>query len=119
MLRCMSPWRKMIEHEIQAWPAVLEPAQTTGADSDAMLVRNIYIDGRRTSIRIERIFWQALLVIAAQEEASVNEIATEIAAGNAGGLNFTSALRCFVLDYWFRRSAPGWRRSQVDEDGRA
>lgn len=105
----------MIEHKAQTRPDDLKPVPLKGVRG-AMLVRNICIDGRRTSIRVEPIFWQGLQAIAAQEGVSIHDIATEIAAGKAGRQNFTSALRCFVLDYWFRRSAPGWRRFQLSED---
>lgn len=62
------------------------------------VLKNIRIDGRRTSVRMERPFWQALEDISEQEGRSIDEICAEVAA-EKNGSSLTSAIRVFVLDY--------------------
>jgi predicted DNA-binding ribbon-helix-helix protein len=64
--------------------------------------RNLRIDGRRTSMRLEDVYWSALEEIAAATRIDVTRLVERIAAGDARG-NRSSAIRVYVLA-WFRRA---------------
>jgi len=66
--------------------------------------RNLVVDGRRTSMRLEDTMWDALLEIATRESLCVGDLCTSISRVNAGTLNLTSAVRTFIAAY-FRESA--------------
>ena len=58
--------------------------------------RNITVNGRRTSIRLETPFWDALQSVAKQRNQTVNDLVSQIAAATESG-SLTSAVRVFVL----------------------
>lgn len=63
--------------------------------------RNLRLEGRRTSVRLEDPFWDALNEIAVRSGRPTEAICAAIAAARHRG-NLSSAIRVFVLD-WFRR----------------
>lgn len=65
-------------------------------------LRNVRVDGRRTSLRLEAPMWDALEEVALREDLSLDELVTRVADG--GGGNLSSALRTFLLGY-FRAAA--------------
>jgi predicted DNA-binding ribbon-helix-helix protein len=65
--------------------------------------RNVRIDGRRTSMRLEAQFWEALTEIAQTLDMSVEALCARIAASEHRG-NLSSAIRVFVLA-WSRKKA--------------
>lgn len=64
--------------------------------------RNLRIDGRRTSMRLENAYWTALEEIAATKGIDPAQLVERIAAADTRG-NRTSAIRVYVLA-WFRRA---------------
>lgn len=66
--------------------------------------RNIIVDGRRTSVRLEPAMWEALKDIAAWEQKSANEIISTIARRRMHSGSLTSAIRIFVMAYFRARS---------------
>ncbi len=87
-----------------------------------LILRNVRVDGRRTSVRLEREMWDALQEICAREDWTVDEICGQV-AGTNGEKGLTSGLRVFIVSY-FRgngRTAGaaaegerpyGWRRNE-------
>ncbi len=65
--------------------------------------RNIVIDGRRTSVRLEPQMWDALNEIARREGRTVHEICTEVDADRVQS-TFSASLRVYILSY-FRSAA--------------
>lgn len=61
--------------------------------------RSVRIGGRRTSMRLESQFWDALRDVAAREHADVGEICTRIAK-RARHANLSSAVRVAMMDYY-------------------
>ena len=84
---------------------VLDCARQTFAHTpiDGLVPRNVYVEGRRTSMRLEPPMWDALSEIAAANNCSVSDIcaAVEIARPETSGLS--SALRVFVMEYFRQR----------------
>jgi predicted DNA-binding ribbon-helix-helix protein len=74
----------------------------TRADSSAgprptdLSKHSLVIAGHRTSISLERAFWEALQAIARQREVSIASLVATIDAAR-GEANLSSALRVFVL----------------------
>lgn len=62
-------------------------------------MRNVRVAGRRTSVRLEQGFWEALDEIARREKTSVNEICGK-ASDHRNGLGLTAALRLYTLIYF-------------------
>lgn len=58
--------------------------------------RSVVVDGHRTSVSLEPIFWEQLREIACQRKMSVNELVTLIDQQRNGSLS--SAIRVFVLE---------------------
>ncbi|HXP95115.1 MAG TPA: ribbon-helix-helix domain-containing protein [Telmatospirillum sp.] len=65
--------------------------------------RNVTIEGRRTSMKLEPGMWDALDEICRREGTVIHEICTKIAKDHQG-YNLTSATRAFILAY-FRAAA--------------
>ncbi|HTP82461.1 MAG TPA: ribbon-helix-helix domain-containing protein [Alphaproteobacteria bacterium] len=61
--------------------------------------RSVRIGGRRTSMRLETQFWEALRDVAEREHADVGEICTRIAKRSRNA-NLSSAVRVAMVDYY-------------------
>lgn len=69
-----------------------------------MRVKNVKINGHRTSIRLEPSLWEAVEEICAREGMSLDGLCSRVAADRPGG-NYTSNLRCWIVDYYRGSSA--------------
>ncbi len=77
-------------------------AQAGPADDPATLEKHsVLLRGHRTSISLERIFWQGLMAAAAEERLTVNALVARIDEARTG--NLSSAIRVFLME---RRSSP-------------
>ena len=65
--------------------------------------RSVTIAGHRTSISLERPFWDALKELACSEKTSVNDLVRRIDASR-GGKGHSAAVRLYVLDGMRKRS---------------
>jgi len=65
--------------------------------------RSVVVAGHRTSVSLERAFWDALRVIAARRKTTINQLVSEIDAARSG--NLSSAIRVFVLRSVMERGA--------------
>ena len=61
--------------------------------------RNVTINGRRTSLRLEEEFWDGLSDISEREGLSVHELCTLIDRHRHGSSR-TSAVRAFIVTYF-------------------
>ncbi|MFN4354844.1 ribbon-helix-helix domain-containing protein [Parvibaculum sp.] len=59
--------------------------------------RSVTIAGHRTSISLERPFWNALKELACSEKTSVNELVRRIDVARDGKGSLSSAIRVHVL----------------------
>jgi predicted DNA-binding ribbon-helix-helix protein len=67
--------------------------------ASTLVSKNIRIAGRRTSVRLEREMWDALMDIGRRENAGLNQLCTRVAAERPDG-GFTSNLRVFIINYF-------------------
>mgnify|MGYP000347199669 CR=1 FL=1 len=68
-----------------------------------LVSRNVIVNGRRTSLRLEPEMWEALDEIAQREAQSINDIVAFVDS-QRGPATLTSDVRVFVLRY-FRSAA--------------
>jgi predicted DNA-binding ribbon-helix-helix protein len=61
--------------------------------------RSVRIGGRRTSMRLETQFWDALRDVAAREHSDIGEVCTRIAK-RARNTNLSSAIRVAMMAYY-------------------
>ena len=85
------------------------PARMTGAGKDQIVaglsLRNLAVHGRRTSVRLEPVLWDALRDIARRREMTIHELATEIATHRTAG-NLTAAIRVYIVEYYRAAANP-------------
>jgi predicted DNA-binding ribbon-helix-helix protein len=76
---------------------VIERAgRSDGARPTDLSKHSLVIAGHRTSISLERAFWEALQAIARQRHVSIASVIASV-DGERGDANLSSALRVFVL----------------------
>jgi predicted DNA-binding ribbon-helix-helix protein len=84
----------------------------------AVVKRSIKLDGRKTSISLEDVFWNELKEIAHFQDLSVSSLVTAIAARTEGN-NLSSAIRVFVVEHLQnkdKRASPPHTVSAVSSD---
>jgi predicted DNA-binding ribbon-helix-helix protein len=69
-----------------------------------VLKRSIIIDGHKTSVSLEDVFWNALRDIAHERDETLSKLVASIDA-NRKASNLSSALRIFVLKFYMDQSA--------------
>jgi predicted DNA-binding ribbon-helix-helix protein len=62
-------------------------------------LRNLVVDGRRTSVKLEPLLWDALRDIARRREMTVHKLATEIAMQRTLS-NLTAAIRVYIVGFY-------------------
>jgi predicted DNA-binding ribbon-helix-helix protein len=67
--------------------------------ASSLVIRNIVVAGRRTSVRLEPVMWEALLEIARQQETNVNQLVTEIDR-QRNSSSLTAAIRVYIVDFY-------------------
>jgi predicted DNA-binding ribbon-helix-helix protein len=84
-----------------------------------LVIRNIVVAGRRTSVRLEPAMWEALREIARRRRLSLHMLVTEIARDRRAS-SLTAAIRVYIVDFYRTAAAagsspthaetlPGWR----------
>ncbi len=74
----------------------------------SLINRNIVVDRRRTSIRLETEMWNDLADICKREGKTMHELCTLVNAVKPAGRSLTSAIRVFLISYY---------RAAATEDG--
>lgn len=70
------------------------------AQKTALISRNITVNGKRTSIRLEAQMWVTLKEIAEREKCSVHDICTVIQNRKSDNITLTAAIRVFLMLYF-------------------
>lgn len=76
------------------------------------LKRSIVLNGHKTSVSLEKEFWNGLREIAALQNIKLTTLAQQIDQGRNGG-NLSSAIRVFVFNQLRAASPPS---SLIDEE---
>lgn len=82
---------------------LLERAALVRQD-DEMVMRNLRVDGRRTTVRLEPAYWEALDHVCAEEQVSRDRLCDMVFEA-AGRRRLTANLRLFLMNYF--RARPG------------
>ena len=88
-------------HVIGSQIEIRDQSGRRGKES-AVLVRSLYINGRKTNVSLEDGFWEALEEIAAAQDVTVSRLISTIANGEKHQ-NRSSMIRQFVLSYYSGR----------------
>ncbi len=64
----------------------------------SLVMHNIVVDGRRTTVRLEPVIWDALLDIARDQEVTVHALVSAINRGRTAS-SLSSAIRAHVVVY--------------------
>jgi len=67
--------------------------------------RSLTLNGHRTSVSLEDVFWEAFREIAARRRLGINALASEIDA-QRGDIGLASAIRVFVVQDLVSRKVP-------------
>ena len=66
----------------------------------ALISRNITINGKRTSVRLEGQMWVALKEIAIREKCTIHDICSVISFQKSTNITLTAAIRIFIMLYY-------------------
>lgn len=70
-------------------------------DVDGQLIsHNVWVQGHRTSVRLEAVMWQALHEIAAREEITIHQLITLISDKQGINSSLTATIRAFLVAYF-------------------
>lgn len=68
--------------------------------SSTLVIRNVVVLGKRTSLRMEPEMWDALADVAAREGHNVHDICTRIVERKPPAASLTAAIRVFLVNYY-------------------
>lgn len=68
--------------------------------SSTLVIRNVVVLGKRTSLRMEPEMWDALSDVAAREGYNVHDICTCIVERKPAAASLTAAIRVFLVNYY-------------------
>lgn len=68
--------------------------------ASSLLSRNITVEGRRTSIRLEPEMWSALKEISVRERCTIHDICTLVSLRKNKNTSLTAAIRVFLMLYF-------------------
>lgn len=71
-----------------------------------LISHNVWVNGHRTSLRLEAVMWLALRTVADREGFKLHELVTLISRKQHGNASLTATVRAFLLAYFFH-IAPG------------
>ena len=78
--------------------AVYEPHDL---EIDGQLIsHNVWVDGHRTSVRLEAVMWQALHEIADREGFSIHQVITIVSRRQHQNASLTATIRAFLVAYY-------------------
>jgi predicted DNA-binding ribbon-helix-helix protein len=85
------------------------PIRLTASNEDqerrsALVMRNVSVNGFRTSIRLEAQLWESMTEMCRREFCTPHDVCSYVAERKPPHSSLTSSLRVFILDY-FRTSA--------------
>ena len=70
----------------------------------SLICKNVVIQGRRTSVRLDPVMWDGLAEICQRQAASLHTICSAIAEHKAPHMSMSTAIRVFIVSY-FREAA--------------
>lgn len=65
-----------------------------------LISHNVWVDGHRTSVRLEAVMWQALHEIADREMLSIHQVISIVARRQHQNASLTATIRAFLVAYF-------------------
>ena len=65
-----------------------------------LISHNVWVDGHRTSLRLEAVMWKALRMIGEREDKDLHELVTLISYRQHPDSSLTATVRAFLLAYF-------------------
>ncbi|MDP6389349.1 MAG: ribbon-helix-helix domain-containing protein [Alphaproteobacteria bacterium] len=91
----------------------IRDSKASASNKSALVSRIVWIGERRTSIRLEPAFWDALEEVCAREGMTTHEVCTMVAA-RIGHYRLTGVIRVFLLSYgWSGECKPALKSVPV------
>jgi predicted DNA-binding ribbon-helix-helix protein len=88
-------------------PSTLRRQRPPSRDYDrapsSLVIRNVIVAGRRTSVRLEPMMWDALHDIARRMGVPIHDVVTQIDHHRTAS-SLTAAIRVYIVDF-YRRAA--------------
>jgi predicted DNA-binding ribbon-helix-helix protein len=78
--------------------------------SSSLVIHNVVVAGRRTSVRLEPVMWEALQEIVRQQETNINQLVTEIDR-RRNSSSLTAAIRVYIADFYRSAAAAQGERA--------
>lgn len=69
-------------------------------EKSSLISHNIMIDGRRTSVRLEKEMWMAIKEIARNEKCTIHDLCTAVSQRKKAETSLTAAIRVFIMAYF-------------------
>jgi predicted DNA-binding ribbon-helix-helix protein len=69
-------------------------------EKTTLISHNIMVDGRRTSVRLEKEMWMAIKEIARREDCTVHALCSVVALRKRPDTSLTAAIRVFIMAYF-------------------
>ena len=77
-----------------------ESGKKTRREKTTLISHNIMVEGKRTSVRLEKEMWMAIKDIARQEKCSVHALCTVVSQRKKPDTSLTAAIRVFIMAYF-------------------
>lgn len=74
------------------------PRNDDSPTSSSLVIHNVVVAGRRTSVRLEPVMWEALQDIARRQERTIHDLVSQI-DGERTASSLTAAIRVYIVDY--------------------
>src|SRR3954468_21653131 len=84
------------------------PRRSPGAEKSpsSLVIHNVVVSGRRTSVRLEPVMWEALQDIARRQERTVHDLVTQIDRERTAS-SLTAAIRVYIVAFYRSAAALG------------
>ncbi len=79
--------------------ALLRPRRNHESPPSSLVIHNIVVGGRRTSVRLEPVMWDALHDIARRLRVTMHDLVTDIDRERTAS-SLTAAIRVYIVDFY-------------------
>jgi predicted DNA-binding ribbon-helix-helix protein len=83
-----------------------QPRRTAEPGDSSLVIRNVVVAGRRTSVRLEPMMWESLHDIARQRHMTLHQLVTEIDR-NRTASSLTAGIRVYIVAFYRSAAARG------------
>ncbi len=89
------------------------PRRYNGNAPSSLVIHNVVVAGRRTSVRLEPLMWDALQDIAQQLRVTTHDLVTTIDRERTAS-SLTAAIRVYIVDFYRAAAMPAGQPRVVE-----